>query len=342
MRAVISFRNDYAQGCHPAILQALAEYNLVQAEGYGEDPWTAQAQAVIRAEAGCPKAQVHLLAGGTSTNAIALASLLRAHEAVVSATTGHIVRHEAGAIEATGHRVILAASKQGKLEPAAVQAALEQNAMGPHMVKPRVLYISQTTEFGTVYTHAEIAALRSLCDAHDLLLFVDGARMAQACQAGGPSLAELAKLADAFWIGGTKAGGLLGEALVFPNPKLVPDFAYVQKQRGGLLAKGRLLGITFVELFRDKRIYELASHANQMAQKLAQGIKDAGHELAMPCESNQVFARLPSAVVESLESKFAFHRWGQEGDRVTIRLVTSWASRPEETELFLEVLRNAS
>lgn len=336
---MISFRNDYAQGCHPAILEALGRENLVHADGYGDDPWTAQAIGMIRDELGCPEAQVHLLSGGTLTNLAALASLLRAHEAVISAASGHIVRHEAGAIEATGHRVILVEPEQGKVRVQALLEGLAQNAMGPHMAKARVLYLSQTTELGTVYSHEELLELKEVCRAKGLLLFVDGARMAQACAAGGPCLAQMAKLADAFWIGGTKAGGLLGEALVFPDPNLAPEFAYVQKQRGGLLAKGRLLGITFVELFREGRIYELARHANAMAQRLAQGIQDAGHTLDMPCQSNQVFACLPEAKVQRLEKHFAFHRWGVKGDELVLRLVSSWATRDDDVDRFLDVLR---
>lgn len=336
-----SFRNDYAQGCHPAILAALAEQNLVQADGYGEDPWTAQAKALIQEQCACPKAQVHFLSGGTLTNAVALASLLRPHEAVVSASSGHIVRHEAGAIEASGHRVILVEQVQGKVLPERLCEALDQNAMGPHMAKPRVLYLSQTTELGTVYSTQELLTLKEICAARGLLLFVDGARMAQACVAGGPSLAQMAGIAHAFWIGGTKAGGLLGEALVFPDPTLVPEFAYLQKQRGALLAKGRLLGTTFVELFREGRIFELARHANAMAQRLAQGVQDAGYELAMPCQSNQVFARLPFAVVERLETQFGFHRWESQADDIVIRLVTSWASVEDEVDAFLAALARA-
>lgn len=335
---MLSFRNDYAQGCHPAILEALAKSNLVQADGYGEDPWTQEAKAVLRDACARPRAQVHLLSGGTQSNIVALAGLLSPHEAVVTANSGHIVRHEAGAIEATGHRVILVAGDQGKVRPEALREVLAQNSMGPHMAKPRVLYISQTTEFGTVYEESEVLALKELCEAQGLLLFVDGARMAQACAAKGPSLAQWAQLADAFWIGGTKAGGLLGEALVVPDPTLVPELAYIQKQRGGLLAKGRILGITFVELFREGRIYELAQRANAMASSLAKGVIACGHALAMPCESNQVFVDLPRSTVEALETKFGFHRWAEQERFVTIRLVTSWASRQEDVVAFLEAL----
>lgn len=335
---MLSFRNDYAQGCHPAILEALIRSNLIQADGYGQDPWCQEARAIIRGECACPQAQVHLLSGGTQSNIVALAGLLLPHEAVVTADSGHIVRHEAGAIEATGHRVVLVASDRGKIRPGPLREVLAQNAMGPHMAKPRVLYISQTTEFGTVYQDVEIAALKEVCASQGLLLFVDGARMAQACVANGPSLAQWAQLADAFWIGGTKAGGLLGEALVIPDPTLVPDLAYIQKQRGGLLAKGRLLGVTFVELFEQGRIYELARHANAMASSLAEGIVARGYELAMPCQSNQVFAKMPLATVTELESKFGFHRWGEQAGVVSIRLVTSWASRQEDVSAFLAAL----
>lgn len=337
---MISFLNDYAEGCHPQILEALGRNNIEPAAGYGEDRWTQEAKQLLRDATGLGHDEIYFLAGGTLTNAVAMAALLRPHEAVLTASSGHIVRHEAGAIEATGHRVITVPEFHGKVSVEGLLVALKHNAMAPHMAKPRLLYISQSTEFGTVYSDAELVALREFCRAHDLLLFVDGARLANAVVGSDVDLRRLSDLADVFWLGGTKAGALLGEALVFCNPQLATGFAYIQKQRGALLAKGRLVGIGFTELLQDGLIFDLAKHANQKARALVQGLEAAGCELAAPCETNQVFAQVPSKNVESLAQRFLFHRWSEseDGQRTTIRLVTSWATSQTNVDRFLEAL----
>lgn len=337
---MISLLNDYAEGCHPRILQRLSETNTTQAAGYGEDPWTAQARDLIEARLGRPNAQVHFLPGGTLTNAVALSASLRPYQAVIAADTGHIVRHEAGAIEATGHRVITTEGAQGKLCPASIGQAMRLNQMAPHMAEPKMVYVSQSTELGTVYARSELTEISRYCRAHDLLLFVDGARLANALVASDLGLVDLAELCDLFWIGGTKAGGLLGEALVIPNPQAAPGLATIQKQRGGLLAKGRVVGLSFVELLQDDLYLELATHANDMAQALARGIEAHGASLHSPCVTNQVFADFEDATVMRLTGSFLFHRWGVPKPGVTtIRLVTSWATTRAHIDAFVAELR---
>lgn len=333
---MISFLNDYDRGCHPRILEALSQSNDISAPGYGLDPWCSEARALLRREVACPNAPIHFVAGGTLTNALALAAILRPHEAVLAPESGHIVRHEAGAIEATGHKVITVRAAQGKVTPQAVREVLEANSMAPHMAKARVLYISQSTELGTLYDEAELEALAALCRKEGLLFYLDGARLGAAVVAGAPSLARVAELTDLFWIGGTKGGAMFGEALVFSRSELAQDFEYLVKQRGAMLAKGRFLGVNFVELFRDGLYFELAKRAHQMAQALVEGILAKGLSLSVPWQSNQVFVRVSNEQANVLEKNFAFHRWAQSSSQqVELRFVCSWATRAEEVEALL-------
>ena len=233
------FINDYSEGCHERILEALTRTNREQTTGYGTDPHCAEAREILRREMDCPTAEIRFLSGGTQTNLIAMTTALRPHEAVIGADTCHIFTHETGAIEATGHKVLVIPDAEGKVRPAGILAM------------PRVVYISQSTEVGTVYTREELRALHEVCRAHDLLLYADGARLGVALTAEGcdVTLRDMARYCDFFCIGGTKNGALFGEALVLVNPVLQPDFLYIVKQRGGLFAKGRLLGLQFAELF---------------------------------------------------------------------------------------------
>ena len=336
-----SFLDDYSEGCHPAILEALARTNLVQQTAYGDDEYSLQARALIREQLGSAEVPVHFVASGTLANLITIANALRPHEAAIAATSGHIVMRETGAIEATGHKIITMPSADGKLTPTDVETAVASNAQAPHMAKPRLVYISNATEFGTVYSRAELAALRATCDVHELLLFVDGARLGAALAAPGNdvTLAYLTSVADAFWIGGTKTGALIGEAVVIPNPAIAADYAFVVKQRGALLAKGRLLGLQFKTLFENGLYFELASHANTMALKLSDGIVAAGHTLAAKTQSNQVFPVLPNALIGRLREDFAFYTWSEmDDDRAVIRLVTSWATDEAKVDEFLELI----
>jgi len=341
---MISFTNDYSQGACPQILTALAAENLRPNPGYGCDSHCAAAAARIRALTGRPDADVHFLVGGTPANLISLTAFLRPHQAAIAATTGHIAVHESGAIEGAGHKVCTIPAADGKLTPALVRAVCAEydNDTREHMVQPKLVYISDTTEIGTVYTKSELAALREVCNELGLYLYLDGARLASAltCAANDLTLADIAALTDAFYLGGTKNGALMGEALVILNSALKPDFRYIEKQRGGMLAKGWLLGLQFEVLLADGLWFELARHANAMAMRLAAGAKAAGAGFAAaPC-SNQLFVTLPQAAVAPLAEQFGFELWGLPADgRQTVRFVCSWATREEEVDALVAALQ---
>ena len=276
--------------------------------------------------------------GGTQTNATAIAAFLRPYEAAIAAVSAHICVHETGAIEATGHKCIACPAVDGKLTPDAVRAAVAAHP-DEHMVKPKLVYISQTTEIGTLYSLAEVEALRAVCDELGLWLYLDGARLASGLAAGGPSLTDLGRLCDAFYIGGTKNGALFGEALVILNPALKPDFRYNIKQRGGMLAKGWLLGIQFEQLFQENRYVALADHANRMALKLKAGIAALGYPFFCDSVTNQQFPIFPDAIVEALKPDFDFEFSSKpDGTHTCIRLVTSWATPEANVDAFLEAL----
>lgn len=341
-----SFLDDYSEGAHPRILRALAESNLVQQAPYGADQYTAEAAALIRRRLGPHfDGSIHFVASGTMANIVAIASCLRPHEAVIAVESGHIVVREAGAIEATGHKLITVPAVDGKLTPAHIERALAANAQFPHMAKPRLLYISNATETGTLYTLAELRQIAELARRRGLILFLDGARLgaALASRKNDATLADIASLVDIFWIGGTKAGALMGEAIVVCNPALKDDFAFHVKQRGGMLAKGRLLGIQFQALFADTGTTDLylssSAHANAMAARLAAGILAKGHRLSANVETNQVFPVLPNTAIERLQSRFSFYVWSPVDEaHSVIRLVTSWATDAQQVEAFLACL----
>jgi len=331
MQVKASFRNDYSEGAHPRLLQALVQASGEQNIGYGLDRHSARAAELIVARCGQPQAQVHFLAGGTQTNLLAISAFLRPHEAVIAVASGHVATHETGAIEATGHKVLVTPHVDGKLTPDGVRALLAENT-GEHMVKPRLIYVSNTTELGTIYTRAELQALRALCDERDLLLYLDGARLGAALTAEGNdlSLADIAALTHAFYIGGTKNGALLGEALVVVEPALQADLRYLIKQRGAMLAKGMVVGAQFEALFEDELFFELGAHANTLAQRLQAGLKAAGVQLLLDSPSNQVFPILTHAQIQSLAQVTSFEHWQPHSDTHTvIRLVCSWATREQ-------------
>ena len=335
-----SFRNDYSEGAHPRILEALAKTNLVQTVGYGCDPYCAKAAELIRGLCEAPDADVHFLVGGTQTNLVVLDALLQSYESVIAAQTGHINVHETGAIEATGHKVCTVPSPDGKLTPALVDSVVMAHS-GEHMVLPRVVYISDTTEVGTVYTKAELTALRDYCDAHDLFLFLDGARLGTALTSpeNDLSLPDLARLTDAFYIGGTKNGVLFGEALVMTAD--CPHFRWHMKQRGAILAKGRLLGVQFQAILEDGLYFDLARHANNLAFRLRDGIAALGYPFPVPSPSNQQFPVLPNPVVKHLQKlgyEFEIDHTVDE-HQTSIRLVTSWATPESAVEAFLNDLK---
>ena len=335
-----SFRNDYSEGAHPRVLEALTTTNLVQTVGYGCDPYCAKAAELIRGLCEAPDADVHFLVGGTQTNLVVLDALLQSYESVIAAQTGHINVHETGAIEATGHKVCTVPSPDGKLTPALVDSVVMAHS-GEHMVLPRVVYISDTTEVGTVYTKAELTALRDYCDAHDLFLFLDGARLGTALTSpeNDLSLPDLARLTDAFYIGGTKNGVLFGEALVMTAD--CPHFRWHMKQRGAILAKGRLLGVQFQAILEDGLYFDLARHANNLAFRLRDGIAALGYPFPVPSPSNQQFPVLPNPVVKHLQKlgyEFEIDHTVDE-HHTCIRLVTSWATPESAVEAFLNDLK---
>lgn len=332
-----SFRNDYSEGAHPAILEALTETNLTQTVGYCLDPHCAAAADTIRRLTAAPEADVHFLVGGTQVNLITIAAHLAPYEAVIAAHTGHVNVHETGAIEATGHKVCTAYAPDGKLTPELVESVLAQHNGTEHMVAPRLVYISDTTEIGTIYTKAELAALRRCCDSHGLFLYLDGARLGSALTAEGNDLTlpDLAALTDAFTIGGTKNGALFGEALILARPH--DHFRWHMKQRGAVLAKGRLLGIQFEALLKDGLYFDLGRHANALAVRLRDGMAALGVPFPVPSPSNQQFPVLPNGAVAALEAK----GYGFEADHAVdeehtcVRFVTSWATPPEAVEQLL-------
>lgn len=336
-----SFLDDYSEGAHEQILQALLQNNTRQQKPYGQDEYSAAAKGHLARETGVPAESIHLVASGTLANIIAIGSCLRPHEAVIAPDTGHIVVRETGAIEAIGHKLITVKPSDGKLTVAGIEGALARNAHFPHMAKPRLVYISNATEVGTLYSKAELTAISNLCKKNKLLLFVDGARLgaALAARSNDLTLADVAELADIFWIGGTKVGALMGEAIVISNPALVEDFAFHVKQRGGLLAKGRAVGIQFTELFKSGLFLELATHANNMAALLSSGISAAGYSLAARTDTNQVFPIFPTALIATLQEEFDFYVWEDLPDKTAvIRLVTSWATEEEQVNAFIAKL----
>lgn len=336
---MISFKSDYSEGALPAILKALADTNEIQQGGYGDDDYTREAIALIREKINHPQATVHLVSGGTQANLTFISSVLRPYESVVAATTGHIFHHETGAIEATGHKIETVFAQDGKLSPALLATFIDKVAY-LHMPLPRLVYISNSTELGTHYLRAELIALWEYCQSKGLLLFLDGARLASGMQAGDLRYEDLAKYTDAFYMGGTKNGALIGEAIVINNPSLQEYFVYNLKMRGALLAKGRLLGIQFRELFRGDTYLSIGAYMNELAGKLSAGIREAGYEFLIESKTNQIFPILPRTIIARLEQKYAFYVWQPvDHERAAIRLVTSWNTATQAVEAFVEDLK---
>lgn len=322
------FRDDYSEGCHPSILNALQETTTVQQVGYGNDEYSEQARQLIREIISDYQADVHFVSGGTQANLIVISAALRRYQSVITAQTGHINGHEAGAIEAAGHRVETVKSGNGKLTVDLLTPFLHQLG-DPNSTQPGMLYVSNTTELGTIYRKAELTALSEFCKEHGWLLFLDGARLPAALVAeeNDLTLADIAKLTDVFYVGGTKNGALLGEAIVITNPRLKDGFRYHLKQKGALLAKGRVLGLQFRELFRNGLIFDLARQANSRAMMMVPVIRDLGYSFLVPPESNQLFPILPNRVITQLNAKYLFHTWkAVNEEHAAIRLVTSWAT----------------
>jgi Threonine aldolase len=338
-----SFKNDYSEGAHPRILSALVESNLEQTEGYGEDSYTLKAGELLKERIGRSDVDIHLFTGGTQTNLTAISAFLRPHEAAIAANTGHILVHETGAIEATGHKVISIEVKDGKLVPAHIKATLEAHT-DEHMVKPKLVYISNPTEIGSIYSKSELEQLSSFCRENKLFLYVDGARLGSALcsEENDMELSDLGRLVDAFYIGGTKNGALMGEALVICRDSLKEDFRFHIKQKGAMFAKGRVLGIQFLELFKDDLYFDLARNANKMASLLKKEISEAGYSFLTHSPSNQIFPILPNWLIERLQEKYSFYLWEKvDEDNSAIRLVTSWATKEEVVSTFIEDMKKA-
>ncbi len=336
-----SFLDDYSEGCPARILEVMSQTNREQQTSYGLDNYSIAARAALREHLQDSQAEVFFIASGTLANLIALSSMMRPYEAVVSAKSGHIALRETGAIEATGHTIITLPSADGKLTVQDIQTALDTYSHAPHMVKPKVVYISNATEFGTVYRLAELEAISTFCRQNNLYLFVDGARlgMALCCLDSDVTMADMARLADIFTVGGTKNGALLGEAIVITNDALKTDFAFNIKQRGGLMAKGRVMGIQFLELFRDGLYFELAATANLHAKTLSDALQSQGYQLSAQTETNQIFAILPNETVARLQESFSFYVWGRHDDHHSVvRFVTSWATDAAQVERLISLL----
>ena len=341
---MIRFDCDYLEGAHPAILQKLLDTNMDQTLGYGEDPYCAAAAEKIRRACAAPEAAVHFLVGGTQTNTTVIYSLLRPHEGVLAVTTGHINCHEVNAIEGTGHKVLAIPGVDGKLTPQGIREAYESwknDASWEHIVKPGMVYISQSTETGTLYTKAELEAISAVCREYHLPLFLDGARLGYALAAPecDLTLPDIARLCDVFYIGGTKQGALFGEAVVIPDPTLIQGFRSLIKQRGGLLAKGRLLGIQFDVLFTDDLYFDLSLHAIRLARKLRQGFADKGYAFMCDSATNQQFPILSLEQIERLKKDFSFDDYGPADEtHRNVRFCTSWATTEDNVDRLLAAI----
>lgn len=339
------FKNDYTEGAHPNILNKLLETNFIQQPGYGEDQYTVQAKDILRQKINSPTAPIHFVSGGTQSNLLVISAILRPHEAVISADTGHIYTNEAGAIEATGHKVIPVKSMDGKLNPSDIEKVMQQYLNKPHLVKPKLVFISNSTELGTIYTKQELKALCEYCKSQKIFLYMDGARLGHALTAKNNdlTLADIFKFTDVFYIGATKNGALLGEAIVFNNLNLENDFNYSVKQKGALLAKGRLVSIQFLELFKDDLYYNLAKHANTLAMQIAKTLKDLNYNFLTDSTTNQIFPILPKTIIEKLSDKYSFLFWQDfDQDKAVIRLITSWATDKEKVDEFIEDIKTFS
>ncbi len=342
---MIRFQCDYGEGAHPSILKRLEETNLEQTVGYGEDPYCGSAREKIRKLCESLDADVHFLVGGTQTNFTVISSILRPHQGVLAAQSGHINVHETGAIEATGHKVLPLPSEDGTICAAQVREAWEahwKDADHEHIVQPGMVYLSHPTENGTLYSKAQLTELSQVCRELGLPLFLDGARLGYGLMSeiSELTLADVAELTDVFYIGGTKVGALFGEAVVITAPALKKDFRYLIKQNGGMLAKGRLLGLQFEALFTDDLYFKLGKHADELAMRLKKAFVEKGYELRYDSYTNQQFPILPQEHLEKLKEKYAFGFWeDMGGGRQAVRFCTSWATSEQAVEALIRDIR---
>ena len=340
---MLHFDSDYLEGMHPQILEAFVATNMEQTTGYGLDEYCVKAREAVRKACDAPEADVHFLVGGTQTNSTVIRALLRPHEGVLAAATGHIAVHESGAIEAGGHKVITLPHNCGKISAAQVDDYMSwfyADESFEHMVFPGMVYISLPTEYGTLYTLDELEAMAEVCRMWKLKLFVDGARLgyALASPATDVTLKDLARLCDVFYIGGTKCGAMFGEAVVM-RKGLVPHFFTIIKQQGALLAKGRMLGIQFDVLFTDDLYINIARHAVEEAARLREAFRSKGYEIYAESPTNQVFVALTAEQEAHLRTITTFSEWERTADgRLVVRLATSWATRKEDVDALIEAL----
>lgn len=337
-----SFKNDYSEGCHSKILKALSQTNLVQQNGYGLDDYCQSATEKILKLTNSPNSAVHFVSGGTQANLILISAFLRPHESAISASTGHIYTNETGAIEATGHKIHSVETLDGKLKPQHIQSVIDLHQNKPHQLKQKLVYISNSTEIGTNYCKEEIINLYKFCKENNLYLMMDGARLGHALMAENNDLTleEIAKYTDAFYLGGTKNGALLGEAIVINNPELQEEFGFHIKQKGGMLAKGRLLGIQFDVLMTDNLYFSLAKHANSEAMKIKKAFADKGFKFLSETFSNQIFPILNQNQIHQLLENFDFYTWKKiDSENAAIRLITSWATPESVTNEFCETIK---
>ena len=342
---MIYFHNDYSEGCHEKVLAALMQTNMEQTPGYGEDHHCAEAAALIRKACCREDAAVHFLVGGTQANLTVIAAALRPHQAALCAVSGHINSHETGAVEATGHKVMTLPSEDGKITADQVRACVDAHYADEsfeHTTQPKLVYISSPTELGTLYSLSELEALSAVCREKGLYLFLDGARLGYglAAQDNDVTLPDIARLCDVFYIGGTKVGALFGEAVVITNPALKQDFRYIIKQHGGMLAKGRLLGVQFKALFEDGLYFALGKHAVAMADQIRATLDEIHVRYLVPGTTNQLFPILSDAFLEELGKNFKCI----DMERVSpthraVRFCTSWATTQENTDALRAELR---
>lgn len=339
-----SFICDYSEGAHPDIMKALSDASYEQNDTYNYDKHCQNAADMVKKLIGRQDVDVYFMPGGTPTNTIAIAAALRPFEAVISPNSGHIEVHETGAIESTGHKILMVETPDGKLSPPLIQKVLD-GFEDEHTVRRKMVFLTHPTENGTIYKKAELEAIRKICDENDMYVYIDGARLGAAMVAEGSDVAmeDLPKYADVFYIGGTKNGALFAEALVIVNDKIKPDFRFMIKQRGALTAKSSAIGIQFEAMLKDGLFFELADHAVKMAQKLAAGIGELGYPFFAASPTNQIFPIFPKALIAQLEKEYAFYVWAPVDESSSaIRLVCSWATPEEEVDKFLAYLKGLS
>ena len=340
----LMFASDYMEGAHPDILKRLMETNMMQSAGYGLDEFSENARDKIRSVCNAPEADVFFLVGGTQTNAVVIDAILHSWQGVIAADTGHISVHEAGAIEFGGHKVLAIPSDCGKVHIEGIRNCITgymEDGNRDHMVMPGMVYLSQPTEYGTLYSLDELSEISSLCRENHIPLYIDGARLAYAlaCPENDVTLSDLATLCDAFYIGGTKCGALFGEAVVFPKHSFIPHFFTIMKQHGALLAKGRMLGLQFDTLFTDDLYFRVGQNAISSADKIRLALKEKGYHLTFDSPTNQIFITLDKAQLEKLSSKIEMGFWeNADDDRTVMRIATSWATEEDAVNKLIELL----